>query len=141
MIGDPFDYDESLAVADLELLTEEQPDFIGILTEAEKASRGRAAVHRRVILWARLGMFVSNRRVTLTKERIKLNDREQERRRYRALFADRSLECPPLVHILGGAQRDAQLAQGAAPRLRRGPRGGAQQLPRPRRRAAGQEAT
>ncbi len=105
MIGDPFDYDEGLAVAALELLTEEQPDFIGILTEAEKASRGRAAVRRRVILWARLGMFVRNSRVTLTKERIKLNDREQERRRCRALFADRSFECPPLVHILGGAGR------------------------------------
>ena len=60
MIGDPFDYDEGLAVADLELLTEEQPDFIGILTEAEKASRGRAAVRRRVILWARLGMLGLN---------------------------------------------------------------------------------
>lgn len=121
MIGDPFDYDEGLAVAALELLTEEQPDFIGILTEAEKASRGRAAVRRRVILWARLGMFdkarpnqsfVSNRRVTLTKERIKLNSREQERRRCRALFADRSLECPPLVHILGGARR-RRYARGA----------------------------
>ena len=101
-----------LTVADLELLTEEQPDCRGILTEAEKASRGRAAVRRRVALWGPLGMFVSNRRVTLTKERIKLNDREQERRRCGALFADRSLECPPLVHVLGGARR-RRYARGA----------------------------
>jgi hypothetical protein len=105
-----FYYDEDFAVAGIERMCEDQPDFAWLAKAALDDMAGPKAICRRGILWARLGLQNVSGRIYLTKAQKSANKRTTKAAT-RNLFERCRYECHPIAHVLAGCHvaRDGRI--------------------------------